>query len=257
MALAILMTVNSCKKEAHLFCIKGNGTSVTRNVQLGSFNSMDLETSAIVYLKEGEQNVTISGDEVIVESILESSTLEGEQWNIKNNRCVKGNKNEVTVITITLPYVSKLNLSGSGSIQMLEYFYNVNNLYANLGGSGDMILLLDTIVNLNSSISGSGNLDVACSYSESNNLTISGSGKVYMKGTGKNEDIRISGSGKVNAFNFDCKEAKIDVSGSGNAMVSVLEYLNVNISGSGKIQYTGSPSIDANISGSGSLENAN
>ena len=257
MTLVILVVFNSCKKDVHLFCIKGNGTSITRSVQLDSFNSIDLETSAIVYIKEGEQNATISGDEVIVESILESSTLEGEQWNIKNNRCVKGNKNETTVITITLPYISRLNLSGSGSVQMLEYFYNVNNLNANVSGSGNMILLLDSVGSLNSVVSGSGNLDVSCAYSEINNLTVSGSGKVYMKGTGKDEEIRISGSGKVNAYNFVCKEAEVDVSGSGSAMISVLEYLNVNISGSGKVKYIGEPSIDVSISGSGSLENAN
>ena len=91
-----------------------------------------------------------------------------------------------------------------------------------------------------SSISTSGSADVSAGIFTTDNL-----------------DVRISGSGKIGAFNISSRTCTVHISGSGNCEVKASEALDVHISGSGNVYYQGNPEIDQHISGSGQIINSN
>ena len=64
-------------------------------------------------------------------------------------------------------------------------------------------------------------------------------------------DLRISGSGKLLAEDFEVNEFSAAISGSGSARITAKEDLDVKISGSGKVYYHGDPRVNSVSSGSG------
>ena len=87
------------------------------------------------------------------------------------------------------------------------------------------------------------------------NMIISGSGEMEVAGIGTmdHQEIKISGSGNIHAYDAPVNKSDITISGSGSAYVNVLQSLVANISGSGDITYMGTPTITTNISGSGNV----
>jgi hypothetical protein len=71
------------------------------------------------------------------------------------------------------------------------------------------------------------------------------------------QDITISGSGNVHAFDMLTHLTSVTISGSGTCEVTADSVLNVNISGSGDVYFKGYPTLNSSISGSGTIHNAN
>ena len=65
------------------------------------------------------------------------------------------------------------------------------------------------------------------------------------------QEIRVSGSGDLNARDLTSQRARINISGSGDAMARVEREIEGRISGSGSIVYSGAPSVAVRTSGSG------
>jgi len=66
-------------------------------------------------------------------------------------------------------------------------------------------------------------------------------------------DVKLSGSGKVNAEQFEVSEFSAAISGSGSIKIDCKEELDVKISGSGKVYYHGNPRVNSVSSGSGKV----
>jgi hypothetical protein len=66
-----------------------------------------------------------------------------------------------------------------------------------------------------------------------------------------NEDVDISGSGKVEMAGVDAQNAVTHTSGSGDVKLALSTNLDAHISGSGSVYYHGNPIISTHISGSG------
>ena len=64
-------------------------------------------------------------------------------------------------------------------------------------------------------------------------------------------DIRLSGSAEIMAFNLETQETNLNISGSGKANLNVMQNLNINISGTGEVSYRGQPKVSQRITGSG------
>jgi hypothetical protein len=123
-----------------------------------------------------------------------------------------------------------------------------------ISGSGKM--LLDKTVKadeMDITVSGSGKVQAGNLQCKTLNLNISGSGSAELKGSGKNASYTVSGSGNIRAYHFPVKESKITISGSGSMEVNASEKLNAKISGSGSVKYRGKPQVDSSISGSGKI----
>ncbi|HET6996883.1 MAG TPA: DUF2807 domain-containing protein, partial [Chitinophagaceae bacterium] len=72
-------------------------------------------------------------------------------------------------------------------------------------------------------------------------------------GSAVNEEVDISGSGKVGLAGISARNAVTHTSGSGDVKLTLSDNLDVHISGSGSVYYHGSPVISTHISGSGKV----
>lgn len=234
---ALLFTVTSCDLSFNGLCEEANGADAEQSFDLDSITDVTLNISASVYIKQGtEQAVEIHGKEDAIDR-LELDVVNG-LWEIEfpNKECMK---NHELKIYITVVDINSVKVSGSGDIYMDEDTISLNHpLEYTISGSGRINALLD-VTEVNTTITGSGDLNL--------------SGLA-----GKNE-IRVSGSGKIKAFDLISTDCEIKVTGSGDAEVYVDGgSLDVKISGSGKVKYKGTPgSINIDISGSGDLVDAN
>lgn len=226
-AVCLMATTISCEKGS-LVGISGKGEVVSKTIEIGSMDGIDLSISGNVVITKGEeQEVRIEAQRNIIDNI--KTKVRNGVWEIEFDKIVRSHK-DVTIY-ITAPEITQLSVSGSGMISSSSAFSS-NDLEINVSGSG--------YVKLNSETN----------YLKSH---ISGSGTIDMSGSTNFHEVHISGSGNFNGF--DCESTSVDanISGSGNCSVTVNDKLDANISGSGNIRYIGHPSVNANVSGSGSV----
>ena len=234
---ALLFTLTSCDLGYNGLCEEANGADVEQSFDLDNITDIALNIPASVYIKQGtEQTVEIHGKEDAVDR-LELDVVNG-LWEIKfpNRECMK---NHELKVYITVVDINSVKVSGSGDIHMDEDTISLNHALAyTISGSGRINALLN-VVEVSTTISGSGDLNLA--------------------GFAGKNDIKVSGSGKIKAFDLISTDCGIDVSGSGDAEVHIDGgLLDVKISGSGKVRYKGTPgSLNIDISGSGDLIDAN
>ena len=71
---------------------------------------------------------------------------------------------------------------------------------------------------------------------------------------GQEVEIKVSGSGDIDARDLESTEAYVRVSGSGDVKVYAAEAIDARVSGSGDIAYYGDPEhVSRHVSGSGSI----
>jgi len=126
--------------------------------------------------------------------------------------------------------------------------------FLRVAGSGDIFSADNfTAANWELRVDGSGSIE-ANTFGGEVDANISGSGDIALRGTVENFSPTISGSGSIKAFALVAEEVSARISGSGNIQTTAAEKLNVTISGSGNVRYKGSPaSVNTTISGSGKL----
>lgn len=213
-------------------CIRGDGDVHSETFYLPTISGVKLNGVGEVFIRYGdEQKVVVETDRNLLDH-LETSVNNG-LWTIEFDRCVK----KITRLTvyITVPYVDRVIVSGSGSITGEDDFTG-DELEVTLSGSGNIAFRFE------------GNkVDAA----------LTGSGYIDLFGAADFMNVYVSGSGDVRAFDLLTQECDVYISGSGDVRVSVEDFLKVRISGSGDVLYKGHPELDVDISGSGSVIDRN
>ncbi|HJZ41441.1 MAG TPA: head GIN domain-containing protein [Bacteroidales bacterium] len=208
--------------------INGQTTRETRTVP--AFNGVALTMSADVFISQGtQQKVEVEANKNVMDIIkteIDGNTL---KLTTKDGRWKDMGK---VAIYITMPVISELSVSGSGSMSCQTTVK-----------SEDLEIV----------VSGSGSVSVPKLESPDITVTITGSGNVSLAGSntqGKLETL-ITGSGDFNGEELQVARGDINITGSGSARVNVLQELETNITGSGSVLYKGNPMINANATGSG------
>jgi len=204
---------------------------VTETRDVKGFTKVSFGVSGNLYINLGpEFKVVIEGDKSILDDIL--TEVSGGRLVIKKENW-RMNFNEKVTVTITMPELYGLGVSGSGKAEIRDAV-KVSDLSLSVSGSGKLYTTDLMLSNLNCSISGSGD------------IVIGGNGKT---GTA---DISISGSGNYTGEQLKIGTADVSISGSGNCTCNVTESLKGSISGSGNLTYLGNaPKVDTRVSGSG------
>lgn len=209
--------------------ISGEGPIVKRTLDLNSFDRVVLTNNAKVYLRQGNtQSIEVEAQENIIENLV--TDVSDGTWKIRFDKSVR--RYEGMKVYITIPTLTGVRLSGSGSIISENTFNGLDELGVSISGSGNIRLAVEANM-VDSHISGSGDIRLA--------------GR-----TGKH-GISISGSGEVEAYELVSESCKVRISGSGDCEVEVKEDLEVRISGSGDVNYKGRPRVSSRISGSGDI----
>ncbi|MTI39549.1 head GIN domain-containing protein [Fulvivirga lutimaris] len=227
------LTLTSCYFDD----IDGRGPVVKQELVLPTFESIDFQIAGEVTVIQGaEQKVLVTSQRNIIEKL--------------NTRVVNGNWEidlehgrydyDVMSITIILPNVEDIRLSGSGTIT-LNNFEVQNNMEFILAGSGKIIIgEVSGAAFVNAEVIGSGSIIANEPFNGLHQL-----------------DVEILGSGIFTGFQMETDVCHVDIIGSGNAQVHPNSTLEVNIDGSGSVFYKGNPSISTSITGSGRVIDSN
>jgi Putative auto-transporter adhesin, head GIN domain len=205
-----LIILTGCFKER----IIGSGTTTSekRNVG-GTFTEIRIEGSANVKVKQGDSIEVIAKDFPNLLPYLRT-TLSGNTLVIdfQSDTWIS---NSVAEVTVTLPKLTGLEISGSGDIGSLNNL-TCEDLGVLISGSGD-ISLAGKGKKMNAKISGSGDVrtfdficdDIKANVTGSGNMdlspvktldaTISGSGDITYKGD-PSVNSQVTGSGRVRKF---------------------------------------------------------
>ena len=228
-----LIILTSCD-ETYFSCLRGNGSVVTEERELGEIYGVisegDYEVTVII---DSLNMIEVEWDENLIPYI--STRISGEKLIIDQGtrKCLRSNY--PTRIFVHTPYINLLRLTGSGFIICDDL--NTDDLKIDLTGSGYLDLR-----NLNA---------------ESMEASLTGSGEIILEGTTEESDFTISGSGDFKAFDLIQEICIADISGSGYMQVYASDLLDAVISGSGNIYYKGNPRVIVHITGSGSIINSN
>lgn len=112
----------------------------------------------------------------------------------------------------------------------------------------DMLKTENLVLEMASSSKGSLNIDVT-----NLDLNIASSADLTLSGKADSQTVKVSSSGKLDAFNLISRNCKIEVSSSGSANISVSENLDAEVKSSAKLSYKGNPKVNSDVSSSGIL----
>lgn len=229
--LAIIVT--SCQIDNTV----GDGPIITQELIIDDFNGIETYGEDRVNISYSEiQKVTVTGHANIIEK-LERDVKEGIwEMELENGSY----KNAQLTFNIQIPLLNKVEVSGSGNVEIADFTSN-KNVEINLYGSGNIIF----------------NGNTGCENLE---INMEGSGNIYALGSFKNLvnlNIDIEGSGGYDGFSNKTMNSEINITGSSVCNVKVENLLKVIISGSGVVNYKENPTINSNIIGSGRINNYN
>jgi len=249
--IVIIALFASCE-DWSLKGIRGEGPTVSEDVEISAVEGIILEIPATVYLEKGdEQSVRIDAQQNILDNIIKST--DDGLLKLRFNEDVS--RSEPIKVYMTINSLKGIDVRGSGEVISNTEFNSTENLYINISGSGNVYAEANA-QEVDMNISGSGDIELktVCERLYSN---ISGSGDIRLDGSAEYAEFNTSGSGNIEAFNFIVETCKINIVGSGDAKLNVSNKLNVSITGSGDVHYIGNPTLSVNITGSGEIVNTN
>ena len=132
---------------------------------------------------------------------------------------------------ITLPDLTAVTVSGSGTVDMPSYSAH----------------------RIEFAINGTGNVRANLGVNELK-VSIAGSGDLTLTGIAHKQDARITGAGTYEASGLQSRDATVSIGGAGKARVQVSETLDVSIGGAGTVSYMGTPRVTQRIGGFGKVE---
>lgn len=226
----ILMSVvimTSCKMSSFKNGVKGNGQSVSSEIKIDDYNSIEIGGKFdLVYEQKANQApyLRIEIDENLQEYV--SVTVTDGKLTIHTTQEINPKHYNIYTNSTAL---SDLSVSGINNIELKDSI-NTESLRISASGMGDI-----HAQNLHCQ-----NLDI----------NISGLANITLAGEATNTKIDVSGKANVKAYDLKSKNAECAVSGMGNINIYASETLSAEASGMGDINYKGSPK-ETNLSKSG------
>lgn len=223
---ALSLLFSSCRK------VVGSGPTISETRSASGFDAISLCMDAEVTIQQDSAySVEVRAQQNIMDEI--KTDVSGSTLTIKHRNNV-WIKSDPIYITIHMPNLNTLDVSGSGKIQTLNTI-QTGSFSADVSGSGTIVLSGLNSTNANFKISGSGEVQCKSGTVSALNTDISGSGAIYTQ--------------YMLAQRADC-----ETSGSGTTKVWVEKNLKADISGSGDVYYRGNPIVETHISGSGKVQ---
>jgi hypothetical protein len=231
MASLAALTLLAYACESTWTCLRGNGVPGEETRTISGFSGVVSEGEFDVFIvPDSEYAVTLEADENLIPYIrtrISGNTLIVDQG---TRKCLRS-ENPIR-ITVYMPQVAYLNLTGSGMI------------------TGDNIEADELRVEL----TGSGLIDLRGLKTGLLDALITGSGEMIFWGETVDADLDITGSGVIKAFHLESVNCVANISGSGSMEIKVEKQLTAYISGSGNIYYKGNPpSVSLKVTGSGAV----
>ena len=188
---ALTLMAYACENSWN--CLRGNGVPGEETRDISGFTGVVSEGEYdILVVPDAEYSVMIEADENLIQYIrtrISGNSLIVDQG---TRKCLRSDS--PIRITVYMPVVEYLNLTGSGMI------------------TGDNIEGDELRVEL----TGSGQIDLRGLDVGLLDALITGSGEMIFWGIATDADLDITGSGEIKAFNLETVNCIANISGSGN-----------------------------------------
>lgn len=220
---SLLLFLFSCSKDSD------HSPVIEKNINVTGFTK--------VYGGERFNIIITKGTSFSVKAKGPTNSVNDIEWTVANNildiqyKHYESNR-PVIDITVTLPILTQLNLSGASSGTINGFAGSFTVIRTVLSGASKCVLN-GTGVNTQIDISGA------------SELTVNG-GTESLYGT-------ISGAGKLNAYDLVSTEVDISASGGSEARVKVTDRLFIEATGGSRVYYKGTPPVK-NIQTSGGAQ---
>ena len=210
-------------------CIDAEGELETKELQLESFEKLEVNLPAIVSIRIGDvPAIRVTAPKSVFKAL--KTPVRGNTLEIETSPCVNTDKDDIQ-IQLTVSTLNSIAVNGSASVKVYDSL-QVDNLKLKINGSGKL---------------------VADVFANQVDFNLNGSGEAIVNGTTRKLEIKINGSGEFRGLGLKAYEARVKINGSGDADIHVLNKLKVSVMGSGDLRYTGNPQVKTNITGSGSV----
>lgn len=140
----------------------------------------------------------------------------------------------------------------------MKVYVSVKDIYTLQVNGGGRIISENSLASddLQIGLTGGGSIDLDVKGKKIT-TEISGSGTVTLKGYATSNNISVSGSGNLQAYECELEYANAQVGGSGNVEITVSENLEAAVMGSGNIKHKGNTKkVTRKVYGSGSVDRA-
>ncbi len=221
-ALASTLLFTSCEEDTT--------EETSKTYDLSGFTEIDLGDAFIIEIEKGNafevkaRGTTRNLDELELKVVNGRLTAKYDPY--RNNR-------KHTALTIQLPKLSYLKLSGATETDLRGFFSSTDSLKLSVDGASE----LDS--------------DMQWKYLE---LTVSGASDVTLDGVTKEVKMEVSGTSKLIASNLRTETVQANVSGVSRVNVNVLSTLVGNVSGNSELLYLGNPTtLQVEVSGNSKL----
>lgn len=205
---------------AFCFISQNNIAQETETRNLASFDRISSIASIDVIIVQGNahtvriESENIATDKILTETkngLLTISMQKGNYWNARAK------------VIVTLPYINAIHLSGTGNV-ISESPIKGKQLEVQLTSSGNITINLLIVDQLTVKLYGTGDMQFGGSADACN--------------------IKLSGSGDIQAFGLKTLRCQAEIIGSGNIKVLALEAIDAYVTGSGDISYKGNPNSE-------------
>jgi putative autotransporter adhesin-like protein len=211
--------------------VVGSGKPATEDRQVGAVTDVSLSgIGNLTIRQEDAPALTVTADDNLL-PLIETETS-GKRLTIRTKSGFNLKPSGPIAITLTVPKLEKLGISGSGNATADRL--TGENLTVKLSGAGNATLR-----------------EVTC---KTLSISLSGAGNAVITGSAESATATISGAGEIDASGFKVANADVRVSGAGNAAVWATDELKAKVSGAGDVTYKGSPKVDRKVSGAGSVK---
>lgn len=235
--LALAMTLAACDgkvtgggKDAE-GATRDAGPPTAQDFALTGFTAVEVAGPDDVTIRQGDKFlVTAKGPKAEMDDL--EIKLDGTTLSIGRKRegFSFGRDHDGVEIAITLPKLSGVRLTGSGTVDADTI-------------DGDAVEAV---------LTGSGDLKVAKLTGKSAKLTVSGSGDIEIAGgTVGSGDFDVTGSGDIDAGGLVATTLDVSVTGSGNVTAQATGKADIGILGSGDVDITGGGACSTKTMGSG------
>ncbi|QKJ29849.1 DUF2807 domain-containing protein [Mucilaginibacter mali] len=224
--LACVTAFSSCMMN----CVHGSGNQITESRKVADFTSIDISGGYDIVLKQDSSlSLKITADDNVMQYLRTEVNGDKLKINTKKNICAK------KAISVVIGVRNLEEIKGAGAIEIKsDGKLNVKDLNIKLSGAGKVDLDLNA-----------------------NNLTTRGSGatELILKGQASSHNVNITGSGKLNAFDFVVGKYDLETTGASDCKINVLTDLNVHSTGAADIQYKGNPTnVNTSKTGAASIK---
>lgn len=241
MAILPLILVTGCngaapsaEKQAERGGSASAGPIATQTYDLTGFTGVEVAGPDDVTIRQGEKfSITARGPKDVLDRL--EIKLDGPELSVGRKRdgfSFSSRDDDDLDIAITMPRLTKVRLTGSGTIDADAV-------------DGDAVEAV---------VTGSGDLKVAKLNGKRADITVSGSGDIEIGGgTIGSGELSVTGSGDIDADGLVAATLEVSITGSGNVDAQATGKADVSILGSGDVTLTGGAACSTRQMGSGTV----